>query len=223
MIQSNLPSESEPRARSPREIITARLGARYADFRLSDWKFSSNPDERHRQEIVLEWLRTTGKVTDDPQVPPEIDGFLKNLVFLGPCGTGKDAILAWLLRLAVQSGRSFEFFTGANLFGRIRDRISDQEVEQDFLDRLTAADVVALSDPIAVAGGLAPHQLAWLYRIVDERYRRRRPTWVTINAQDHRHAAELLTEKIWQRMTDDGVLLHFCWESFRAPLEVVGQ
>jgi DNA replication protein DnaC len=198
------------------------IGERYSDIRLSNWILSSDPIEKKRQESVLGFLRkSTGFISDDGR--PTLDELSRNVIFIGPPGTGKDMLMGWLVRVAVSQGKTVEWFNGPNLFGRTREMIREDASELDFLKRLRLLDVLCLSDPFPPGGGkLSDSQVSWLYRIVDERYRAVRPIFATINVSNQKEAEERLTPQVWDRLVDGASLVLCSWKSFRKQQELIG-
>lgn len=200
------------------DVCRKVFGAAYGNVRLRDFRLSENPDEAARQRRVLTGLRmVTGFQTNEskPTIP---DG--KNFVFVGPPGTGKDMLMAWLGRVAIGSGLSVFWSCGADLHSRTRDLARSDGNEAEFSSRMRSFDVLAISDPTPPGAELTPAQASWLYRLFDDRARSGRPVWITINAADQTEASRMLGAQVWDRAVDGAIVFVMQWESFRRPSQV---
>lgn len=200
-----------------RAVATARLelalGERYhrkatslATFQVSDPK----------QQLVL------GQLT---ALLPRLREFAeggRSLVFVGSKGTGKDHLLAAMLYHACAAGLSCHWEDGLELFGKFRDAIKRNLPEEGLIEPLVSPDVLAISDPRPPAGELRDFALGQLKRILDRRYRRRRGTWLTVNAASPRDLEQALTPSAFDRVMDGALLLTCFWESYRQPGERPG-
>lgn len=163
------------------------------------------------QRAVLQALREYAG-----EIHSEI-GAGNGIVLFGPSGTGKDHLLVALAKLAIKEGFSIDFRYGPDLYGEIRDRIERHDLEGPWVDRLALADVLLLSDPVPTRGDLTPHQASMLQRVLDRRYRKMRPTWVTLNVQSGREADERIGAAIVDRLKHGAVVAYCDWPSFRTP------
>jgi DNA replication protein DnaC len=139
------------------------------------------------------------------------------LVLLGPAGTGKDHLMAALLKRAASQGFHVAWRNGMDLFGEFRDRIGDERTEGSLIDSLIRPDVLGLSDPLPPFGELTTFQSAMLFRVIDGRYSARRPTWVTINVASAAEAEKRIGVQTIQRLEDNAVVVLCNWESYRKP------
>jgi len=139
----------------------------------------------------------------------------RGLVLYGPCGTGKDHLLAACLYAAAFGGIPAAFVSGEDLFLRIRDSMDTNEEEQKILGKYLRPAVLGISDPVSPHGVLKEWDARVLVRLIDSRYRARRPTWLTMNAKNEKEAAEALTEQIWDRLRDGAEILPCFWQSHR--------
>lgn len=136
------------------------------------------------------------------------------LVLFGWVGTGKDHLAASLLYLAARKHRC-RWVNGRQLFAQSRDRIKEERVERELIEMYTAPAVLCISDPVPVEGRQSDWNVDLLYRLIDERYRLLRPTWLTINATSEDDAAARLTRPVWDRLRDQAELIGCFWPSFR--------
>ena len=198
------------------------LGERYSDVKLAQWVWSKDSAEAKRQQAVIEWLKRATELSTDAK-SAHLKNLTGNVVFVGPPGTGKDMLMAWLVRIAISEKKSVEWFNGPNLFAKTRDRIRDDASEMEFLKRIRALDLLCLSDPVPPGGKLeTTHQVSWLYRVIDERYRACKPTFCTLNVSDGKEAEDKLTPQIWDRLIDGAHLVRCFWKSYRKQTAVIG-
>lgn len=138
-----------------------------------------------------------------------------NLLLVGPKGTGKDHLMTSLCMQTIKRGGKVEWFDGLDLFARIRASIGKGAGDSREVGRCTDAQVLAISDPLPPGGGLSDYELVMLFRIIDRRYRDRRPTWLTINAASREDAERRLAPNIVDRLVDGAVVVPCNWPSYR--------
>lgn len=141
----------------------------------------------------------------------------QNVILMGPVGTGKDHLLACMLRPLMSNGGSCRRINGSDLAGQCRDLLDGKSTERDFLDQWAALDLLALSDPDGNREKQSDFYGDWLYRIVDARYRANKPVWATINATDEQDAKQKVGVRAWDRLVHRAVLVETYWPSFRRP------
>ena len=142
-----------------------------------------------------------------------------NLLLIGPPGTGKDHLLCGLASELIPRGLRVRWANGADLFAQFRDLIDLAKPEGPLLDAHAEADVLMLSDPMPPVGVVTAHQRELLFRIIDRRYRSRRPIWATLNAKDGSEVAERLSPNIADRLADGAVVIPCNWPSHRRPMK----
>jgi DNA replication protein DnaC len=180
-----------------------KLGVRYCDATLGSFQVYDD-----RQQAVVDQLK---------QLTPILREQLKvgGLIFLGPPGTGKDHLMAAMLRLAVMGhGLTVDWWDGAALFSSARQAISE-DGERDLIQRLTRPQVLGLSDPQPPKGDLTSFQTSLLRHAIDVRYRRGLSTWMSTNLDNRADAAEVLTEPLLQRIREGAVKIVCDWPSYR--------
>lgn len=139
----------------------------------------------------------------------------EGLVLYGAVGTGKDHLLAALLYQAADHGFFCRWFSGQDLYGRVRDRMDEGLAEDGLLRELTEPAVLAVSDPTPPAGPLSNFRLEFLGRLIDRRYRALKPTWMTLNALDAADAEAKLSSPVWDRLQESAELVPCFWPSYR--------
>ena len=116
---------------------------------------------------------------------------------------------------AIKAGFNVIWQNGMDLFGDIRDAIDKGDAERALVSKLVSPDVLYLSDPLPPVGKLTDFQAAMLFRVLDGRYSRKRPTWVTVNVSSGAEMDERMGPQNGDRLRD-GALAIFCdWPSHR--------
>ena len=103
----------------------------------------------------------------------------RGLWIQGSVGTGKTTLAMLVSKAALDAGRSVAIYSLPRLLNLLRESLDSQEGKLDFMDRLTAVDLLHVDD----LG--AEHRTDWvleqLYSIVNARYEARRPIVATTN------------------------------------------
>lgn len=141
------------------------------------------------------------------------------LLLLGPPGTGKDHLMAAAIAAAVERKMRVAWRNGMDLFGEVRDRMSEEQDERTFVANLVRPDVLAISDPLPPFGDLTQFQAATLFRVIDGRYSRNKPTWATMNVASKKEAEQRLGSQIVDRLTHGAVVVKCNWESYRKAFD----
>jgi len=175
-----------------------RMGSRYAECSFETFVCESPEQQTVVDRLVgYDWLHRP------------------NVLLFGPKGTGKDHLLTALVRLAGAGDLGVEWRNGLDLFGEWRSLVGGEESERDAIAPLVGCDVLALSDPLPPSGQLSEWQQQMLARVIDGRYRKLAPTWVTLNVTSGEEAESRLGPLIADRLRD-GALALFCnWPSYR--------
>jgi DNA replication protein DnaC len=103
----------------------------------------------------------------------------RGLWIQGNVGTGKTTLAMLVSKAALDAGRSVAIYSLPRLLNLLRESMDSQEGKLDFIDRLTAVDLLHVDD----LG--AEHRTDWvleqLYSIVNARYEAERPIVATTN------------------------------------------
>lgn len=184
--------------------LRQKLGQRYHKCRLENF------DAKTELQIAI-----VGELHDYcDQMDDNIeDG--RSVCLFGPPGTGKDHLLTALMRVATMYGHNVEWLNGVELYSRVRDAMSTDERERDIAKELTRPAVLAISDPLPPSGALTEFQSAFLLRVIDRRYRDKKPTWVTLNVQNGKEAEDRMGVQVVDRLRDGALVCHCNWESYR--------
>jgi DNA replication protein DnaC len=103
----------------------------------------------------------------------------RGLWLMGDVGTGKTTLAMIVSKAALEAGRSVAIYSLPRLLNLLRESMDSQEGKLDFMDRLTAVDLLHIDD----LG--AENQTDWvleqLYSIVNARYEAERAIVATTN------------------------------------------
>lgn len=138
------------------------------------------------------------------------------IALVGNCGTGKDHLLYACSQAVFDYGKIVRWEFGEDLYSHFRLAMKSDENDADVLREYTAPDVLWISDPLPVTGDLTDAQRRWLMRIIDYRYRWRKPTWLSANSS----TPDVFTESIGRQTADrivgqNGIGFECSWESYR--------
>lgn len=199
--------EALSRDLAAKELAVQAGGKRYDNHRFTNWK-DSTAKQTAVKSMVMEWANTF----------EERLKYREGLVLYGPVGTGKDHLVFAACRQAIiQHGVLICWRNGRDLMGEVRDRISEDRSERDWIAGLESPHVLVISDPLPVVGPLTAHQADMLYRVVDNRYAAGRITCVTLNAANDQEADERLGVATWDRLCGDAWKIKCEWASHRKP------
>jgi DNA replication protein DnaC len=142
----------------------------------------------------------------------------EGLVLFGKQGTGKDHLMAGMLFHAARIGFTVRLVNGMDMYRGVSETWGTDAKESDRLKELTGPDILAISDPLPPTGKLQDYQTNFLYSVIDQRYRKMKPTWVTANFFSGKDAAERLSSQVADRMKDGALTLYCNWPSYRKSL-----
>ena len=190
-----------------RKHLAAKLGSRYSPAKARlDTFIVNHPDQK---PVVAQLREFAGNIREN------IDQGVC-LVLYGTAGTGKDHLQAAMLYEAAGAGITCNWMSGQKIFALARKAMNDGADDDRVVVDLTRAQVLAISDPAAPDAKLTDWQVQFLWRVVDERYQRDRPTWMTVNALELEELERLLSYPTFNRLEDrGGIFLKCCWPSAR--------
>jgi len=147
----------------------------------------------------------------------------KNLILFGPSGTGKDHLLTAMVRAAIgylefddsrtfQDWRNVRWFDGPSLSARVREEF---DKEGSIISELSRCWLLTLSDLVPPNGKLTDFQSDTIYRLVDYRYSRMLPTFVSINVRNRDELDAALGVAIADRLIDNAATISCDWPSYR--------
>lgn len=201
------------------------IGTRYADASLSNYE-CLHDGQAAAIKIVRNYLITLEPVDDDDREPVDDDDReggdgSKNLVLIGPTGTGKDHIITFVVRFCVMRfGMVPYWFDGQALFAAVRDTYADGETETPIIIAAKRADLVAMSDPFPAEGRLSDHQRNILHRLIDTCYRKPRPMIATLNVATRDELDAKLGATLASRLCHNAVVVPCDWPDYRRGRKV---
>jgi DNA replication protein DnaC len=199
------------RTEAERRLLVARLAGQVGEkYGPKAAALAAYRAETPRQRAVLDRCRQAvdrlGELADQG----------RGLVWLGSTGTGKDHLMAALLyQAAWRHGLDCCWVGAEELFRKLRDAMDQDRTEAAVLGPYLACEVLAVSDPLPVQGGLGDWQARTFGALVDQRYRRNRPTWLTANAEHEADLRDRLTPPVADRLLEGAEVFKCFWPSFR--------
>lgn len=214
------PEQQQERSSELQQLI-ALCGARYAQCTFTSF-VATTPEQQQARDVVVGYANELGDHLADGT----------NLILFGSRGTGKDHLLTALLRQAIlrygfavrtelhevlkRPGDTLHWVNGVDVYSEFRDAMDIKgRSERRIRDKYTRPLVMAISDPLPPSGPITSFQSEKLFQILDERYRHKRPTWLTINVKDGDELDERLGPQNADRLRDGAVVVHFNWDSWR--------
>ncbi|NDV20845.1 DNA replication protein DnaC [Pseudodesulfovibrio sp. JC047] len=136
------------------------------------------------------------------------------LVFLGGVGTGKTHLACGIANRVRAEGQSVLYTTARHAVGAIKDswRRDSKYTEQETQRRFITPDLLIL-DEIGVQFGTDVERML-LFDIIDGRYGQMRPT-IVISNLDLSALAQMVGQRVVDRLRENGQLVQFLWKSFR--------
>lgn len=185
----------------------ARLvGERYANCGFSNFEVGNDKDTASRK-TALEAVRKYAVDIEEHKKTGT------NLILIGGCGTGKDHLTTAVLRHAITRGMDVAFTRGSTL----AEKMIQAGTGGDRLDeRFVRCDLLAISDFEPKGKETASAMvLAGYLELIDERYRRMRPTIISSNILDRVSMAKAIGMRVVDRLLDGGIVVRMEWESAR--------
>ena len=184
--------------------LTDAVGPRFAAATLANYQ-AETPEQQQVKQAMIEYSReATARVAAG-----------QGIVLYGTSGTGKTHLERAAAGDMIRAGMTVRWHSGQELFGLFRKAIDDRADEAKIIRALTEPDVLVVDDALPPSGVLTEYQAAVLYRIVDARYRRTRPTWASLNVAGGTEAERGMGCATVDRLRD-GALCLFCgWPSHR--------
>jgi len=196
--------------------IVQLFGKLYETCRLSNWDYHGTAEEKRRQREIVDWC---GQFNLEMAAHVQLG---RNVIFVGPSGTGKDRLAVSLSRCALANQFTVSRYTGAEMWALTRDVINGHESEAELLRRFCEPDVLVISDPLLPGQPLSDWQVSWFYRITNSRGDKCKSIWCTLNVAGKEEAEQRLSPQCWGRLNRDAKVVKCFWSSYRKPAEVVG-
>jgi len=185
-----------------------RLGRRYARCTFANYEVT---DEQKQRPIVNRLREFAARM-------PDLLRGGGGLMLFGNPGTGKDHLVAALLKVAiVKHGLSAAWYDGGELFDLLYFALREESpAELKALIRLLREPhILAISDPQPPRGELSDSQVRRLRDVIDKRYRAGLSTWITTNIDQRADAEALLTGPMMDRLRESAGKIYCDWPSYR--------
>jgi DNA replication protein DnaC len=137
----------------------------------------------------------------------------RGLWIQGNVGTGKTTLAMLVSKAALDAGRSVAIYSLPRLLNLLRESMDSQEGKLDFMDRLTAVDLLHIDD--LGAENRTDWVLEQLYSIVNARYEAERPIVATTNLMPDELSERLGTRTVSRLVEICGDLLPLWGEDKR--------
>jgi DNA replication protein DnaC len=210
----------EIRHPSPEVRFLGIVGDHYAACRLSTFRIGDDWTEAEKQQAMKILGRLQG-VADHIEEAVKVG---RRLVLHGEPGVGKDHLACGVMWAAVVKGMTCKIVNGSDFAESVMTqadfgfRVSDR----DWAERYVNPDVLVLSDPDGKrTNGPNDAVREKLYLVADQRYRRGKPTWVTINGSSPDKFIQRVGAAAWSRFEHEAWVLHCNWPSSRTPRGVI--
>lgn len=147
----------------------------------------------------------------------------RNCLFMcGNSGTGKNHLAYAIGRRAVRLGKGVEVVPFIDVLRQIKSSWGrrDGETEKEIVDRYIHADFLILEE-LGISYKTSNEKII-LFNLIDGRYKLQRPTIYTTNLtqEEFREFADFDgKERVWDRILETCVVLHFDWDSYRRKRE----
>lgn len=197
--------QSQKKRASDERLIAAGIPERFRDAEVATWRATMDQQKR-----VQRWAREYAGQWHDARRHGRCG------VFCGGPGTGKTHLAIGLLRHVIEQGGSGTYTTVMDLLGRIKSTFHREslETEQQVIDAVTRCDLLVVDE---VGRSLdTNYEVAQFFRVLDIRYRERRPVLLVSNLNQVKLRG-FLGDAVVDRLREaGGDLLVFDWASSRS-------
>lgn len=137
------------------------------------------------------------------------------LIIIGRRGTGKDHLCIAVAREAIRHcGVTARWVDGRELFRFALDDVRG-ETRGEYVKQFMHAGVLILSDPVQPGVALRDYQQDCLWRIVNHRYTRCLPTFVTSNCKDLQEFEAGIGTAMLSRLRHNATMVLCNWPDYR--------
>lgn len=212
MTQTPLaPAASAGDARQAWAAVSRECGRQYATATLENFVLHGTEAEQATQRSCLLAIR---EVCDS--FPQTIQNG-RNVVLLGPCGTGKDHLMIGMVREAIKAGCcDIGWVDAAEMFGTLKDALAAGQLVGEYLREWIRPQLLVISDLIPGGDALTPFETDVLFRLLNARGRRLKATWVNANVMDRKEAGEKMSAKCLSRLGFHAFVARTTWSDYRA-------
>ena len=182
--------------------LTSVRGKRYAGCTFDNYE-CTNPKQSEVVQKLKEYaVNGRRNVTEG-----------KNVILYGTKGTGKDHLLMALAKsVRLEIGVTASWINGIDLHAKLREATYGKTSIE-----LTEAKtpILWISDLLPPKGVLTDSQQNLLFALIDERYSKQLPTWISMNVVDGKEAEERLGSQLMDRLKQNVLAIPFDWPSYR--------
>ncbi|MDL2215627.1 ATP-binding protein [Ruminococcaceae bacterium OttesenSCG-928-N02] len=136
-----------------------------------------------------------------------------SLLFMGRAGLGKTHLALAIAGQVLEQGHDVIYVSAQEACSNIEQENFSAGTTHDYLDALLDTQLLVVDD--LGTEFLSPYILSELYRIIDSRFTRRRPTIYTTNLGTAGALTARYTEKIASRLLGNCQILHFFGDDIR--------
>jgi DNA replication protein DnaC len=181
-----------------------------AERRLLDAGLTSEEIQRHRLERFQVDHEVQGEMLQSARAFVEGTLAAWSLALAGGMGTGKTHLLVGVVMAALAAGSDARYATTPALFAEMRRAIAAGGDPDALVDVLIAAELLAL-DELPAVDALTDWRADQLDRLINDRYRARRPTIVASN-----HLPPAWPPRVRDRLAEGVIVLAVGLPSWRA-------
>jgi DNA replication protein DnaC len=139
----------------------------------------------------------------------------KNILLMGVAGTGKDHLMYCLAEQCFRFGYGVTWTSGVEMYRRVRESFGTTESERELLRDYITPDFLWISDPVNSKDDQKHYQSDFLYEVIDTRYRKMLPTWMTVNVANEAEFRARLGSQIADRVWHSALRFICGWKSHR--------
>lgn len=188
------------------EQMAAIVGRRFAGCEFRNFETGDDAHTDRRRETV-EKAETYAKNLRDNIA----NG--KNLVIVGPCGTGKDHLAVAVIRVALGIGVDCQYLRGSDLCAQMRQHYLEHA--KAVPDKIGKCELLVVSDVEPSANGSTDFEERAILELIDMRYRDLRPTVVTSNVTTRSELEKKVGIRAVDRLLHNAELIVTNWTSYR--------
>jgi len=137
----------------------------------------------------------------------------KNLILLGTVGTGKDHLLAAMVRHALAMPIDTHYIRGSELCTQMRESYNERNTAVPI--RFVEVPLLVISDIEPARDGVSKFEERALLELIDRRYNSERPICCTTNCETTKDLDAAIGSRAADRLLDNAVVAIMIWPSYR--------
>jgi DNA replication protein DnaC len=213
----NFSDRSSPEAEKARQLLAAwkdkrekqdrylrDRGKRYRNAKISNFEISSDAQQQVVDKLVDYAANANRNIPEG-----------KNVLLVGPKGTGKDHLLTGLAKEVFNEGGFVtQWKNGCVLVDGWRNQAVGNHVDWDF-HISDNSEVLYISDLLPPAGSLSDYVQSKVFALVDRYYNNQKPIWLSLNVATPEEAESRLGAQAVDRLRHDALIIACNWQSYR--------